>query len=87
MSAEIAAEIWGELKRYINVVDRVEAAEQVVNIMIDNDIDVDEIQSAFKSDTDIKRALTSYLDNDRDYSDEEEEEAEDEDYSDDDWEN
>ncbi len=85
MSAEIAAEIWGELKRYINVVDRVEAAEQVVNIMIDNDIDVDEIQSAFKSDTDIKRALTSYLDNDRDYSDEEEEEAEDEDYND--WEN
>lgn len=85
MSAEIAAEIWGELKRYINVVDRVEAAEQVVNIMIDNDIDVDEIQSAFKSDTDIKRALTSYLDNDRDYSDEEEDFEEEDFEEDDDW--
>jgi membrane protein involved in colicin uptake len=85
MSALIGAEIWGELKRYINVVDRGDAALQMVNIMIDHDIDVDEITDAFKSDSDIKRALTSYLDNDRDYSDEDEEEAEEEDY--DDWEN
>lgn len=85
MSALIAAEIWGELKRYINVVDRVEASEQVVSIMIDNDVDVEEIKDAFKSDTDIKRALTSYLDNDKDYSDEDEEDPEDEDYED--WEN
>jgi membrane protein involved in colicin uptake len=86
MSALIAAEIWGELKRYINVVDRVEASEQVVSIMIDNDVDVEEIKDAFKSDTDIKRALTSYLDNDKDYVDEEEDEdPEDEEYED--WEN
>lgn len=85
MSELIAAEIWGELKRYINIVDRVEAAEQLVSIMIDNDIDVDDIKSAFKSDADIKRALTSYLDNDKDYS-EEDEELEDEDYEED-WEN
>lgn len=85
MNAEIAAEIWGELKRYINTVDRNEAAEQMVNVMVDHDIDVDEIKSAFKSDSDIKRALTSYLDNDRDYSEEEDEESEDDEY--DDWEN
>lgn len=86
MSESIAAEIWGELKRYVNTVDRAEAAETVVQILMDNDSDVEDIRDAFKGDSDIKRALTSYLDNDNDYS--EEEESEDEDYDEDeDWEN
>jgi hypothetical protein len=73
MSAEVASEIWGELKRYVNVVDRMEAAESIVSILIDHDHDVDEIKDAFKGDSDIKKALTAYLDNDKDYADEEEE--------------
>lgn len=77
MTEQLAAEIWSEIKRYINVVDRPEAAEQVINIMVDNDCDIDDIKSAFKGDLDIKKALTQYLDNDRDY-DEEDEEDEDE---------
>ena len=32
MSEAIAAEIWGELKRFVNTVDRQEAAETVVQI-------------------------------------------------------
>ncbi len=88
MSEAIAAEIWGELKRYVNTVDRAEAAETVIQILMDNDSDVEDIRDAFKGDSDIKRALTSYLDNDNDYSEEEEEEPEDEDYDEDeDWEN
>ena len=47
--------------------DRSEAAETVVAILIDNDCDVDDIKDTFKGDTDIKRALTAYLDNDKDY--------------------
>lgn len=87
MSETIAAEIWGELKRYVNTVDRAEAAETVVQILMDNDSDVEDIRDAFKGDSDIKRALTSYLDNDNDYEEEEEEE-EDSDYDEnDDWEN
>jgi len=86
MSETIAAELWGELKRFVNTVDRAEAAETVIQILMDNDSDVDDIRDAFKGDSDIKRALTSYLDNDNDYSEEEEEdeylEEEDED-----WEN
>ena len=74
MSETVASEIWSELKRYVNTVDRDEAAEAVVAILIDNDSDVDDIRAAFKNDVDIKRALTAYLDNDKDY------EAEDEDY-------
>ena len=87
MSENIAAEIWGELKRYVNTVDRAEAAETVVQILMDNDSEVEDIKDAFKGDSDIKRALTSYLDNDNDYE-EEEDEVEDEDYDEDeDWEN
>jgi len=81
MSAEVASEIWGELKRYVNVVDRMDAAESIVAILIDHDHDVDEIKEAFKGDSDIKKALTAYLDNDKDYAedDEEAEEFDDED--------
>ena len=87
MSETIASEIWGELKRFVNTVDRAEAAETVIQILMDNDSDVEDIRVAFKGDTDIKRALTAYLDNDKDYV-EDEEEPEDEDYDEDeDWEN
>ena len=87
MSETIAAEIGGELKRYVNTVDRAEAAETVIQILMDNDSDVEDIRDAFKGDSDIKRALTSYLDNDNDYEEEDEEE-EDSDYDEnDDWEN
>ena len=89
MSEAIASEIWGELKRFVNTVDRAEAADTVIQILMDNDSDVEDIRDAFKGDTDIKRALTAYLDNDKDYVEEdEEEEPEDDDYNeDDDWEN
>jgi len=82
----VANELWSELKRYVNTVDRDEAAETIVAILIDNDCDVDDIKNAFKGDSDIKRALTAYLDNDKSYEDEEEADEE-EDYHDDDWEN
>jgi hypothetical protein len=88
MSEAIAAEIWGELKRFVNTVDRQEAAETVVQILMDNDSDVEDIRDAFKGDSDIKRALTSYLDNDKDYSEDEDDYDEDSDYNEDeDWEN
>ena len=77
MSAEVASEIWGELKRYVNVVDRIDAAESIVSILIDHDHDVEEIRMAFKGDSDIKKALIAYLDNDKDYAEEEELDEED----------
>jgi hypothetical protein len=88
MSEVIAAEMWGELKRFVNTVDRSEAAETVVQILMDNDSDVEDIRDAFKGDLDIKRALTAYLDNDKDYV-EDGDADEDEDFDDfdnEDWE-
>jgi hypothetical protein len=82
MSVELAKEIWDEVKRYVNTVDRDEAAETLVSVLIDNDVDADEIKSTFKTDAEVKRALTSYL---KDHEDDEEaqdndDEDEDEDY-------
>ena len=87
MSEAIASEIWGELKRFVNTVDRAEAAETVIQILMDNDSDVEDIRAAFKGDSDIKRALTAYLDNDKDYETEDEEDESEEEEEDQDWEN
>lgn len=78
MSVELSKEIWDELKRYVNPQDRNEAAETVVSVLIDNDVSADEIKDTFKSDSEVKRALASYL---KDHADEEED---DEDYDDED---
>ena len=87
MSEAIASEIWGELKRFVNTVDRAEAAETVIQILMDNDSDVEDIRTAFKGDSDIKRALTAYLDNDKDYAAEDDEDESEEEEEDEDWEN
>jgi hypothetical protein len=70
MTSQVASEIWGELKRYVNTVDRSEAAETLVAVLIDHDEDVEDIRDAFKHDSDVKRALTAYLDNDKSYDEE-----------------
>ena len=85
MTETVASEIWSELKRYVNTVDRADAAETIVSILIDHDSDIEDIRDAFKGDSDIKRALTVYLDNDKDYTEDEEEIDEDED-TEHDWE-
>ena len=73
MSVELSKEIWDELKRHVNVVDRDDAAETLVSVLIDNDCDADEIKSVFKADSAVKAALAHYL---KDHADEEEDEDE-----------
>lgn len=80
---QLASAIWNELRRYISAVDKSEAAEILVSILIDNDSDVDSIKSAFKGDSDIKQALALYLD--QNTAEEEDEEDYDEDESN--WDN
>ena len=67
MDTELSKEIWNEIKRYVNTVDRQEAAETLIAVLIDNDVDADEIRDTFKGDPEVKRALTSYL---KDHADE-----------------
>ena len=76
MSVDLSKEIWDELKRYVNPQDRDEAAEILVSVLIDNDIGADEIKTTFKNDSDVKKAVTSYL---KDHEEEVDEDYEDED--------
>jgi hypothetical protein len=85
MTVELANEVWSELKRYVNTVDRDEAAETLVSVLIDNDIGADEIKAVFKSDSDVKKALTSYLRNHDEVEEEDEDDDDDIDEDDDDY--
>jgi formaldehyde-activating enzyme involved in methanogenesis len=82
MSVALAKEIWDELRRYVNPQDRSESAETLVSVLIDNDTSADEIKEVFKTDSEVKRALTSYL-KDHEEVDELDEEYEDDDEDDD----
>lgn len=82
MYLSIMSEVWEEIRRYINTVDRPDAADTLVNVLIDNDVDPEEIREHFKGDADVRRALTEYLDTDNDDDSEEDylEDIEDPDY-------
>ena len=79
MSADLSQEIWNELKRYVNPQDRDEAAETLVSVLIDNDVSADEIKGTFKTDSEVKRALTSYLKDHEEYEESDEEEIDEDD--------
>ena len=76
MSVELSSEIWNELRRYINTVDREEAAEVLVSVLVDNDVDPDDIRDMYKGDKEVKVALAAYI---KDLSDDPDEEEYDED--------
>jgi hypothetical protein len=74
---QLSSVIWDELKRYINVVDRAEAAENLVSVLVDNDCDPEEIKSAFAGDLQIKNALAAYINADEEeYVDDDEDDTE-----------
>ena len=79
MAVDVAHDLWQELKRYISTPDREDAADTLVNVLIDNDYDAEQIRATFKGDTDIKRALQSYLD---DHEEEDLDEEDEDDYDD-----
>jgi hypothetical protein len=62
MSVEVAYDIWTEFRRFLSTPDRAEAADALVNVLIDNDYDAEDIRAAFKGDNDVRYALQSYLD-------------------------
>ena len=82
MSVDLAAAVWEELKRYIGPLDKAEAADALVNLLVDSNYDADDIRDSFRGDPEVKKALQGYLD---DHDDEEiDEEEEDDDDNDDD---
>ena len=87
MSLDLASELWAELRRYITVVDRADAVDTLVSVLVDNGFVSDEIKSAFKGDSEVKKALAGYFDKTEEDDFEEDEDEEDfEDFENEDWE-
>ena len=80
MSVDVAYDLWSELRRFLSTPDRAEAADSLVNVLIDNDYDAEDIRSAFKADADVKRALQSYLDDAEEDTEEDSEDYDEDEY-------
>ena len=80
MHTAVASEIWDELRRFMTPVDRTEAADALVSVLINNDESAEDIREAFKGDADIKAALAGYLDDAAEEEDYEDVAEEDEDW-------
>lgn len=80
MSVGVAYDIWTEFRRFLSTPDRAEAADALVNVLIDNDYDAEDIRAAFKGDADVKRALQSYLDDAEEDTEEDSEDYDEEEY-------
>lgn len=57
MSLTIMAEFWSAIKTFLATSDKPEAAEILVNTLIDNDVDPKEIRKTFRNDGNIINAL------------------------------
>jgi len=80
MSVDVAYDIWTEFRRFLSTPDRADAADALVNVLIDNDYDAEDIRSAFKGDADVKRALQSYLDDAEEDTEEDTEDYDEDEY-------
>lgn len=85
-----ASETWEVLRDFIPVIDRADAAESLVTMLVESGFDNIDIKDTFRGDRDIKNALAAYI---RDHEVEEYEDDDDDeddnnyydDDGDDDW--
>lgn len=76
MSLSIVSEVWEVLREHVDFNDRAEAADSLVNYLMDNNYEVEDIKDEFK-DKDVTKALKGYAE--QHFQEEEYEEYEDED--------
>lgn len=80
MDLQLAYELWLATKPYLHTVDKGDAADAVVSILIDADYDINDIRSVFRSERDIINALEYY---DRGHPEDDLDLEDDEEYEDD----
>ena len=76
MKLDLIAECWDVLREHIDMNDRSDAADTLVNWMIDNNFEADEVKESFR-DKDVVKALKGYMEEhfqEEDYEDYEEDE-------------
>ena len=84
MSITVIAEVWRALKFEIDGSNLPEAAETLVNVLIENDFEPADIKEAFRRETEVMQALRDY-NSQFEEEEEYEEYEEDEDNEDDEW--
>lgn len=81
MNLDFVGEVWDALKSHIDSNDRKDAADTLVNLLIDNGYDASEIKDTFTGDKNIMSALAYYIEQhetEEDYEEYDEDEDEEE---------
>ena len=81
MSLDFVAEVWDALRSHIDFNDRTEAADSLINLLIDNNYEAEDIKDAFKGDKEMLTALKENLahqDTEESYEDYDEDDADEE---------
>ena len=81
MKLDFVAEVWDALRSHIDFNDRTDAADSLVNLLIDNNYEAEDIKDAFKGDKEMLTALKENLahqDTEESYEDYEEDDQDEE---------
>ena len=60
MSLDFVAEVWDALRPHVDSNERKDAADTLINLLIENDYEAADIKEAFRGDKDILSALKFY---------------------------
>ena len=85
MSLTIVAEVWSALKHEIDENNLSDAAESLVDVLIQNDYEASDIKAEFRRDSHVMDAVKAYIASQEEEEDDYEEEEEEEEDYDDNW--
>lgn len=77
MNLNFIAEVWEAITQHMNQPDRTDAADSLVNLLVDNDYEAEDIKTAFRGNREVLSALKDYTDSvevDEDYEEYDEDE-------------
>lgn len=60
MSLDFVSEVWDALRSHIDLNERSDAADTLINLLIDNNYEADDIKDAFRGDKEMLKALKGY---------------------------
>ena len=81
MKLDFVAEVWDALRSHIDYNDRTDAADTLINLLVDNNYEAEDIKDAFKGDKEMLTALKENLahqDTEESYEDYDEDEDQEE---------
>ncbi len=61
MNLDFVAEVWDALRSHIDFNDRTDAADSLINLLIDNNYEAEDIKDAFSGEKEVITALKEYM--------------------------